>query len=221
MAVILTLRHDRRKLEIRSDSQWVLDGIASWRQWKAGGWQGEHADLWNELSKLMEERAEDSTRFTKVKGHITIDEVRRGRGTMQDRTGNDGADRLAVKGAQHHAAPTDLVDRCRWRKEMARATHAMMLAIVAARRRLEEQLGWTSAVDGEDADRGSTADAEDLAGEMMEEPGAADADAAADDAAAADANPDSAAAASRAAASSAAADMLWCLPCLPVETDHG
>ena len=221
MAVILTLRHDRRKLEIRSDSQWVLDGIASWRQWKAGGWQGEHADLWNELSKLMEERAEDSTRFTKVKGHITIDEVRRGRGTMQDKTGNDGADRLAVKGAQHHAAPTDLVDRCRWRKEMARATHAMMLAIVAARRRLEEQLGWTSAVDGEDADRGSTADAEDLAGEMMEEPGAEDTDAAADDAAAADANPDSAAAASRAAASSAAADMLWCLPCLPVETDHG
>ena len=145
---------------------------------------------------------------------------------MQDKTGNDGADRLAVKGAQHHAAPTDLVDRCRWRKEMARATHAMMLAIVAARRRLEEQLGWTSAVDGEDADRGSTADAEDLAGEMMEEPGAEDTDAAAgdaaaDDAAAADANPDSAAAASRAAASSAAADMLWCLPCLPVGTDHG
>ena len=51
------------------------------------------------------------------------------------------------------------------RRKMARATHAMMLAIVAARRQLEERLGWATYAADEAMDRGSEADTEDLAGE--------------------------------------------------------
>ena len=111
---------------MRSDSQWVLDGIASWQQWKTRGWPGDHADLWAELAQLLAERAVDALRFTKARGHVTMEDVRRGRASMQDKIGNDGADKLAVSGARHHAAPSDLVAHSRQRKTMARITHAMM-----------------------------------------------------------------------------------------------
>ena len=115
---------------------------------------------------MLRERGPGSARFLKVLGHATAEDVRRGRSTQMDKLGNDGADDLAVSGAMLHAAPGQLVEASRRRKAMARATHTMMLAIVARRRQREEELGWGQAAD--DADRGSCADAAELAGLLQE-----------------------------------------------------
>ena len=39
LAVVLALQKEARAVEIRTDSQWVLDGATAWISWaKAGGW---------------------------------------------------------------------------------------------------------------------------------------------------------------------------------------
>ena len=50
-----------------------------------------------------------------------------GRVLLIDKWGNDGADALAVAGAESHAVPDDIVAMCKQRAKMARATHSMML----------------------------------------------------------------------------------------------
>ena len=104
-------------------------------------------------------------KFTKVLGHATQRQVDRGHITQIDKDGNDGADALAVRGAEHHAAPKELTTAAKMRKATAKATHRMMLRILHARQAAEETLGIS--VDGfEEGDRGSEAGADELLGLM-------------------------------------------------------
>ena len=101
--------------------------------------------------------------------HAKLEDVRRGRTTLQDKQGNDGADAQAVAGAKVHAAPVKLVEASRVRRSTARAMHAMMLAITAARRQREAGLGWAAADVDDGGDRGSNADGDELAGLLLED----------------------------------------------------
>ena len=66
-------------------------------------------------------------------GHATRIDIERGRATKQDKWGNDGADALAVKGAESHRAPDDIVHSAQERKASAKIVQKMMVAVLKAR----------------------------------------------------------------------------------------
>ena len=81
----------------------------------------------------MQQRAPQSTRFTKVKGHATRADVEAGRITQPNRLGNHRADRLATLGAAVHAVDPLEVQRANARKAIASSMQMMMIEILAAR----------------------------------------------------------------------------------------
>ena len=165
-AVVLLLQSEHRPLDVRTDSKWVYDGANSWNRWRRAGWSGDHADLWQRFSDLMDARVQP-VRFNKVMGHAKQEHVRRGLVAQIDKDGNDGADAEAVRGAAAHQAPPFLSSAAAWRVSCCRAVHRMMLAILRARRAAEAVLDLVQH-DGYDVgDRGSEADTDDLFGELV------------------------------------------------------
>ena len=150
LAVVLACLRDPRPLDIRTDSEYVCKGFASWRSWCSGGWKHDHADLWNVLALALQNRMADVC-VSWVMGHAKAIDVARGRTTEEDKRGNDGADKLAVAGAAMHRVPAEVVAAANLRKQTAMHVQQMMVAILTARL-LAEHLG---ASDAECPDRGS------------------------------------------------------------------
>jgi len=132
-AVVKVLERDRRRLEVRTDSQYVVNGAVSWQRWQNGGWRGDNADLWSRLLEEMQQRGAGDVRIVKVKGHATREDVRRGRVEEADKTGNDGADELAVAAARSHAVPVEFVQAAAKRRSQAKAVQRMFLSILEER----------------------------------------------------------------------------------------
>ena len=132
LAVVLACLRDPRPLDIRSDSSYVCNGFASWRSWVNTGWVGDHADLWNLLGGDLRSRATVVV-VSWVKGHAKQIDIDRGRTTKEDKEGNDGADALAVAGANMHCAAPEVVEAGRERRDVAMSVQRMMLAILHAR----------------------------------------------------------------------------------------
>ena len=61
--------------------------------WCDGGWQGENVDLWNMLASELRTR-ETNVCVSWAKGHAKQIDIDRGRTTLEDKQGNDGADAL-------------------------------------------------------------------------------------------------------------------------------
>eukprot|EP00973_Karenia_brevis_P040324 5570592-Karenia_brevis.AAC.1 len=107
-AVWHALEVEARDLEIRSDSQYVVDGcIMHLRTWQRRGWRSRkgpliNSDLWQKIYQLLQSRRANSVKFCKVKGHASWDEVEQGSVSHNDKIGNDMADALAVAGASLH-----------------------------------------------------------------------------------------------------------------------
>ena len=59
---------------------------------------------------------------------------------IEDKIGNDGADRLAVAGAAAHHVLPEVVASAKSRRQLAKKTHGMMLAILNERLRQETLL---------------------------------------------------------------------------------
>ena len=87
-----------------------------------------------------------------VKGHATRNDIARGRATVQDKWGNDGADALAVSGAQKHRVPNDIVQSARLRKSSAKIVQRMMVAVLQARLHAEQAQSTVIADRGSDGD---------------------------------------------------------------------
>ena len=149
LAVLLTCLRDPRSLDIRSDSEYVCKGVLAWRSWVDGGWQHDHADLWNLLAGELRSRVTD-VRVSWVLGHARRIDIERGRTTEEDKKGNDGADSLAVSGASLHRVPAEVVEAAKQRKKYARSVHQMMVSILKVRFEAENLQH-----DAEVADRGS------------------------------------------------------------------
>ena len=120
LAVVLACLRDPRPLDIRSDSDYVCSGCASWQQWHDKGWKGEHSDLWNMLAKELGDRA-TNVRVSWVKGHAKKIDIARGRSTELDKWGNDGADALAVRGAETHRVSDSIVQSAKLQKTATKA----------------------------------------------------------------------------------------------------
>ena len=114
------------------------------------GWIGDHDDLWNMLGVEVQSRA-TSVKVSWVKGHAKQIDIDRGRTTDEDKKGNDGADELAVAGANMHRIDSEVVDMARQRKVVARSVQRMMVAVLQARALAES----ASQSEAGDADRGS------------------------------------------------------------------
>ena len=137
-AVLLACLRDPRALDIRTDSEYVRNGVASWQSWRLSGWGGEHGDLWGLLADELSNRVHPVTVIW-VKGHAKMIDVQRGRTSLADKNGNDGADALAVAGAELHAVDPDIVLMSSLRRKYAKDAHSMFIEIVKARQ-VQEQL---------------------------------------------------------------------------------
>ena len=100
-----------------------------------------------------------------MKGHAKQLDIDRGRITKEDKKGNDGADALAVAGANMHCAAPEVVEEAKQRMDVAISVQRMMLAILHARA-LAEVAFHNETTDAGDADRGSDCDCMEL--ECME-----------------------------------------------------
>ena len=72
-----------------------------------------------------------------VKGRAKQIDADRGRSTKEDKTGNDGADALAVAGACLHQVPAEVLTSACERKELAVNVQRMMIKILQARAEAE------------------------------------------------------------------------------------
>ena len=134
-AVIHALRYEERPVHIKSDSAYVVNGCSKFRHaWAALCWHRvKNADLWKELHILIESRPAGSCAITKVKGHASNRDVKKGRVQIWDKIGNDAADHLASAGAAAHALPADQVRKVKLRMAVAQDVQKLMVDIVAAR----------------------------------------------------------------------------------------
>jgi hypothetical protein len=80
-------------------------------------------------------------------------DVQRGRTTLADKVGNDGADKLAVAGAEQHAVDMEIIAASVLRKQHAKDVQHMFIAIIKARQLQEQCLDAA----GDVGDRGSDA----------------------------------------------------------------
>ena len=72
--------------------------------------------------------------LSKVKGHATALDVRRGRVSARDKHGNDGADHLATAAAAAaNSLPQQVVEEALHRKQVVRDVQLMMIEILSAR----------------------------------------------------------------------------------------
>ena len=92
-----------------------------------------HADLWKKPHILIESRPRGSVTISKVKGHASHRDVKRGKVKMQDEVGNDGADALATTGAAAHALPPHVVRRTMLQFAVTEDVQRLMVDIVTAR----------------------------------------------------------------------------------------
>ena len=129
--------------EVRTDSQYVIDGVACLVRGQRRGpvRDADHEDLWGQMQEALQRRPRgEAVVFTKVLGHAKEEDVRENRTTRADKVGNDAADKLAVDAALSHAAPKALLNDLKRRRELARDVQLMMLDISdAALQRDNEQ----------------------------------------------------------------------------------
>eukprot|EP00973_Karenia_brevis_P072319 10046139-Karenia_brevis.AAC.1 len=86
LAVKLVLDMAVGPVEIRSDSQYVVDGCKLHRhKWRSQHWQRlDNKDLWQDVDALLESKRAGSILITKVKGHATREDVTAGFITAAD-----------------------------------------------------------------------------------------------------------------------------------------
>ena len=130
--------------------------MSTWRTRVDGGWRGESADLWDMLASHVRAR-ETNVTVSWVKGHAKKIDIDRGRTTWEDKVGNDGADELAVAGAESHDICFEVAARASQRKHVAKHVHEMMICILKARMAEEARLNGTQAGQDDGEDRGSDA----------------------------------------------------------------
>ena len=129
-AVLVTCLRDPRPLDIRSDSEYVCNGVNSLGSDDLC--KRDNDDLWTALRSELQMR-ESAVRVSWVKGHAKKRDVEQGRATLEDMEGNNGADALAVFGAAIHLLPPEVVAAAHERRELAIHVQQMMVSILQAR----------------------------------------------------------------------------------------
>jgi len=108
-AFLAAVRGDKRRLEVRSDSRYVVDGVnRDLPQWRGRAWYRSpakamyisNADLWFQVERELASGREP-VRVVWVSGHGTMQDVSAGKVSELDVWGNAGADWVAQWAARH------------------------------------------------------------------------------------------------------------------------
>ena len=136
---------ESRPVEIRSDSQYVVDGVHLHldRRRRQGWLEIDNGDLWAALDDLLRGRDASSVHFVKVKGHAKVADVRAGRVDRVDKEGNDAADILARRGAALQEVGDGYKARMQSSKRLAEAVQRLMSDIIVARNSMASATGVT------------------------------------------------------------------------------
>ncbi|CAE8600311.1 unnamed protein product [Polarella glacialis] len=138
-AVLRVLQVERRAVEIRSDSKYILDGcqlhLPRWRlnSWRSGRRPISNVDLWKQIDRVLSDRGNAMVSFKKVKGHASWRDVRSEKVSEEDKRGNDAADALAVAGARMHAISQERRQAVLRQSLLAQDVQQMMLEVLTAR----------------------------------------------------------------------------------------
>ena len=121
----------------------ILQGTTgTWR--RPWGMQPD-GDMWAILDDIVSARGKHATRGTKVKGHATDEDVRKGLATHSDKQGNDSADKMVHRGYDSYGlrrrALCVLHDE-RWNHyaTMVGKIQRMMICIIAATRKRRDEV---------------------------------------------------------------------------------
>ena len=138
LAVIMALLRCSSELEVRTDSNYVVNGVLSWQQRRAHGCS-DNSDLWSKLTQILHTRPLHALAIVWVKGHANESHIERGITTWEDKVGNDAADALATSAAALHSIDNQVALEAAFRSEAASAAQQMMLRILEARFAAEDE----------------------------------------------------------------------------------
>ena len=139
-AVVLALRQWAQKLDIRSDSAYVVEGMQHYMNTGKLRGKNENNDLWALLVKELAGRSQSDVFVVWVRGHAKTCDVQSGRTTLQDKMGNDAADVLATSGAMLHSVPCEIARAASTRRSWATCVQRLFLALHKVRAQAEEFL---------------------------------------------------------------------------------
>ena len=141
----VTLR-EQRPVRIRVDNAWVVGGMQILLAGHPPDPLWEHLDIWVRIWDALQTRT-TPVRVQKVKGHLDDALIAEGKGTEEERKGNDLADDKAKEGVRAHHRIWEAKEACASLRNLALKTHRMMAEIVLARAAVlkERQLGSGSA----------------------------------------------------------------------------
>ena len=139
-AVVKCLEQDWRPLGVRIDSEYVMRGFATCGQWGQRGWSGDNGDLWHAFASLLHQMPQAHVIMSKVKGHATEKDVKKGLVVPVDKAGNEGADELAGKAADRHRAPLALVEAANHRRAQTEAIQCMFVKVLQDRLEAERRV---------------------------------------------------------------------------------
>ena len=89
-------------MRIRADNAWVVAGMQILLAGHPPDPLWEHLDIWVRVWDILQARV-NTVRVQKVKGHLDDELIAAGKGTEDERKGNDLADDTAKAGVREHA----------------------------------------------------------------------------------------------------------------------
>ena len=139
-------------LEIRSDSEYVVNGINFFMERRCLRAGESHEDLWRQVAQDLAARRPETFSIKWVKGHAKQIDIDRGRTTARDKWGNDAADRLATAGAKLHEAPAELIKAASDNRDQAEAVHNLFLQLMELRELREQAMQLPQSDEGDAED---------------------------------------------------------------------
>jgi ribonuclease HI len=118
VAFLHILRSDDRPVEVRTDSRYLVDGVACLTDRRQRAWYRKptlaewmpNADVWFEIDWRLDRRTPDSVSVVKIKGHASEATVSAGTVSELDVWGNAGADWVAQWAARFCSGQVERAD---------------------------------------------------------------------------------------------------------------
>ena len=131
-AVEEVILREERPVRLRVDNAWVVAGMQILLAGHPPDPLWEHIDIWVRVWDTLQTRA-STVRVQKVKGHLDDALIAAGKGTEDERRGNDSADDKAKAGVREDEQIWEAKGACASLRNLAIKTHRMMVEIGLAR----------------------------------------------------------------------------------------
>lgn len=138
-------RHDGREGEVHFviilDNKWVATTAGNYAAGKCSLDGLEHQDLWRRLGAAMDKLCSAvKVDVEWTPGHTSVEDVLAGKVTATQRCLNNGADLMAKQGARAHRPTARLIEKKKYRKELAMDVQRYIADAAVVRRKLDGEL---------------------------------------------------------------------------------